>query len=165
MDSGEPMLSGIQVQLVKQGTGVIASNFTDGAGTWTFYNLLYGNYSVNAILPNNTWSFSPLTSSGSQITPPGSGLTGSTFSYSFPTTPASYSFIGGMYMPNSLYYLAPRNSDSCLTTTTGSNLALGETVYLYSTVYLSETTPQSTLKISVSGDMQILNATTLIGSG
>lgn len=80
------------------------------------------------------------------------------------STPSNFTYSAGMLMPDIFYYTPPANADSCLSTTSGSTLAIGEIVNLYPRVLLVETTPPSTLMLSLSGAMKIINTTWILGS-
>lgn len=162
IDTGEPPISGIQVQLAEQGI-VLFNNYTNSNGSFTFCNLLYSNATVNVFLPNSSWSFSQFTPSGSEVKTV-NGLNGTTFPVFLGPTPSNYYFIVGIFLLDNIYFPSPSNGDSCLSTTTGSYLALGESVFLYPTVVISETTPISNLTVFLTGNMAITNTTVIIGN-
>lgn len=166
-DYGEPFLPGIEVALVwragNNGQGNTTYGYTDSNGQITFKHLLYGNYSVNVFLPNSSWVFSPTVTGINDVMSVG-GLNGSTFAIFLGPTPSNFTFTTGMLFVDNLIYQSPANADSCLNATFGPNLAIGEIVNLYPKVGLVESTPPSVLRLSVSGLMQIINTTWIIGS-
>jgi hypothetical protein len=150
------LISGIQVKLLLNGQ-TISTQFTDGNGFFNFTAPYYGNYSIQALLPNSSWIFSPSVSSGSDVTTV-SGLNGVTYNIASGTLPSFYDFFIGMLELDTLVFSSPSNGDSCLSGTSGSTLGLGEIVNLYPRVLLVEPTPSPTLTVTLNDNMEILNA-------